>query len=196
MSKLKIGITGGIGSGKSFCARFFTYMGIPFYNADQRAQYLMIHDPTVKNDLVQLLGENVYLQNGRINKPFMRDQIFKNPVIREAVNEIVHPAVGRDYEKWHQESVAPFTMKEAALLVESGSYKDLDHLIMVEAPLQLRMQRVIRRDNISSEEVRHRIDSQWPDEEKSKVADSVIDNSGLFPLLPQIISHYNQLVNR
>src|SRR5690625_6126415 len=96
----------------------------------------------------------------------MRDKIFNHPATRHAVNEIVHPAVGKDYEKWHQEKKSPFTVKEAALLVESGSYKDLDHLIMIEAPLQVRIQRVIQRDQISSAQVRGRIDSQWPRSEE------------------------------
>src|SRR5690625_6490415 len=123
----------------------------------------------MKKELIHLVGEQVYLKNGEINKPFMRDKIFNHPASRHAVNEIVHPAVGKDYEKWHQEKKSPFTVKEAALLVESGSCKDLDHLIMIEAPLQVRIQRVIQREQISSAQVRGRIESQLTDKKKSDV---------------------------
>lgn len=190
MSKLKVGITGGIGSGKSYCARYFRCLGIPFYDADTRAKLLMQSNDLLKNDLIRLLGEKIYLENGELNKPYMRKQLFNNSKIRHAINEIVHPAVGRDYEKWHRGQEASFTLKEAALLVESGSYRELDHLIMVMTPLSLRIQRVIHRDKISSEEVRQRIRSQWSDAEKLKVSDSCIDNSGIRPLLPQIIHYY------
>lgn len=195
MSKLKIGITGGIGSGKSYCARYFSWLGIPFYDADARAKILMTQDPTVREHLIRLLGKNVYLDDGNLNRPFMRDQLFNDPDIRLAVNAIVHPAVGRDYENWHSRQTAPFTLKEAALLVESGSYKTLDHLISVTVPLPVRIQRVMHRDQISSEAVRQRIKSQCPEEEKHKVSDSFIDNSGVRPLLPQIIQHYIVFLN-
>lgn len=195
MSKLKIGITGGIGSGKSYCARYFRWLGIPFYDADARAKILMTQDPTVREHLIRLLGKNVFLDEGNLNRPFMRDQLFNDPDIRLAVNAIVHPAVGRDYENWHSRQTAPFTLKEAALLVESGSYKTLDHLISVTVPLPVRIQRVMHRDRISSEAVRQRIKSQWPEEEKHKVSDSFIDNSGVRPLLPQIIQHYIVFLN-
>lgn len=190
MTKLKIGITGGIGSGKSFCARYFHYMGIPYYDADERAKGLMQSDPAMKDALRNLLGKNVYKADGNLNKPFLRDQLFNDSAIRQSINGIVHPAVGRDYEEWHRKQNAPFTLKEAALLVESGSYKSLDHLIVVLSPLVTRIQRVMQRDQVSADTVRQRMKSQWPEEEKAALSDSVIDNGGTQALLAQIMQHY------
>lgn len=196
MTKLKVGITGGIGSGKSFCARYFQALGIPLYSADDRAKELMRTDRSIKSHLTALLGEDAYLTSGELNKPFLRQQLFGNADIRKQIDAIVHPAVGKDYEQWHAAQHTPFTLKEAALLVESGSYKELDHLIMVKAPAELRFQRIMQRDKIGMEEVHKRIQSQWPEEKKSEAADYFIDNSGLFPLLPQIIGLYKEIISQ
>src|SRR5690606_25440445 len=109
-------------SGKSYCARIWGWLGIPVYYADTRAQQLMINDPEVKSRLITLLGAQAYDRLGRLQKEFLRQQVFENPPMREAINAIVHPAVGRDYDRWHEAQHAPYTLKEAALLVESGSY--------------------------------------------------------------------------
>src|SRR5680860_268162 len=148
MTKWKVGITGGIGSGKTFCARIFGQLGIPVYYADDRAKYLMQSDPEVRAKLLNLLGPEAYDNENRLQKEFLRKLVFGNAKIREAINAIVHPAVGVDYASWHVTQDSPYTLKEAALLVEAGSYRKLDHLIMVRSPRVLRIQRIMNRDGI------------------------------------------------
>lgn len=194
MTKWKVGITGGIGSGKTFCARIFGHLGIPVYYADDRARYLMHTDPQVKNKLISLLGPKAYDDKGMLQKEFLRKQVFENSEIRESINAIVHPAVGRDYELWHKRQTSPYTLKEAALLVESGSYKTLNHLIMVKAPLANRIQRIMARDKIDAAAVETRINSQLSDEKKEAVSDLVIDNSGCYALIPQILVIHKNLI--
>lgn len=194
MAKWKVGITGGIGSGKTYCARIFARLGIPVYFADERAQTLMRSDPEVKSRLINLLGPAVYDEQGHLQKEFLRKQVFENQVMREAINGIVHPAVGRDYEKWHQDQQAPYTLKEAALLVEAGSYRSLDYLIMVRTPLVVRIQRTMARDGIDARAMEKRLDSQWSDAEKEKVSHLFIDNSGCFAVLPQVLGIHKKLI--
>jgi len=194
MTKWKVGITGGIGSGKTYCARIFSHLGIPIYNSDERAQWIMLHDPEVRSGLLELLGQQTYTTDGKLNKEFLRTRVFGSPSTRESINAIVHPAVGRDYEQWHARQTSPYTLKEAALLVESGSYLSLDHLIMVRAPITLRFQRVMARDFISAKSVLDRMASQLADEEKERVSDLKIDNSGCYPLLPQILHIHKYLL--
>lgn len=194
MAKWKVGITGGIGSGKTYCARIFAQLGIPVYFADERAQLLMRSDPEVKSQLIGLLGEGVYDDLGQLQKEFLRQQVFENPVKREAINGIVHPVVGRDYEKWHQEQQAPYSLKEAALLVEAGSYRSLDYLIMVRTPLVTRIQRTMARDGIDSRTMETRLASQWTDTEKERVSHLFIDNSGCFAVLSQILEIHKKLI--
>lgn len=195
MAKWKVGITGGIGSGKTFCARLFGQLGIPVYYADQRAQDLMRNDTEVKSALIALLGPEAYNEEGMLQKPFLRKQVFGNPRIRESINKIVHPAVARDYELWHKKQDSFYTLKEAALLVESGSYRSLDHLIMVTAPGATRTQRIMARDGIDESGVRDRMKSQLPDEDKRAVSDLLIDNSGCYPILPQILKIHRNLIS-
>lgn len=194
MAKWKVGITGGIGSGKSHCARIFHNLGIPVYYADQRAQWIMHHDGEVRARLIGLLGPEVYDPQGHLDKAFMRERVFGDAKTREGVNSIVHPAVGRDYHRWHENQRSPYTLKEAALLVESGSYRELDHLIMVHSPVVQRIQRIMERDNLAPADVLQRMQSQLPDEEKSRVSDLFIDNSGCVPLLPQILTIHKRLL--
>lgn len=195
MAKWKVGITGGIGSGKTYCARIFARLGIPVYYADDRAKWLMTHDERVKNQLTELLGERTYDASGNLNKEFLRDRVFGNASTRKAINAIVHPAVGRDYDKWHALQHSPYTLKEAALLVESGSYRNLDHLIMVQAPVPVRIQRIMNRDSITADKVWQRMESQLPDADKAKVSDMKIDNSGCFPILPQVLDIHKKLMS-
>lgn len=195
MAKCKVGITGGIGSGKTYCARIFEHLGIAVYYADDRAKELMRTDITVKNQLIDLLGKDVYDPDGNLQKDYLRRHIFDSSKKRKAVNAIVHPAVGRDYEKWHMEQTGPYTLKEAALLVESGSYKSLDFLIMVQSPKMIRMQRIMTRDGISQSEVKKRMASQSPDADKEAFSNLFINNSGCYPLMEQILTIHRNLIS-
>lgn len=195
MAKWKVGITGGIGSGKTYFARIFALLGVPVYYSDDRAKYLMTTDPEVKGQLVELLGPKVYDEDGSLNKDFMRQQVFENSSTRDAINAIVHPAVGSDHQRWHEVQSPIYTLNEAALLVESGSYRRMDHLIMVRAPLALRTQRIMARDSIDALAVQKRMESQFPDEAKEKVADMIIDNSGCYPVFQQILDIHKKLIS-
>ncbi len=148
--------------------------------------------------MVQLLtalpGSEAYDEAGMLQKSFLREQVFGNPRIRESINEIVHPAVARDYELWHKKQDSIYTLKEAALLVESGSYRSLDHLIMVDTSLTTRIQRIMARDGIDEPAVQRRMNSQLPDEDKKAVSDLLIDNSGCHPIFPQILKIHRKLL--
>jgi len=193
---LHIGITGGIGSGKTTVCRIFEKLGIPVYYADTRARQLMTEDPELKAGIVELLGKDAYLENGELNRPWIARRVFDNPDLLKKLNGLVHPAVARDGLLWqekHSRTHVPFTLKEAALLFESGTHALLDKIIVVKAPEQVRIQRVVNRDKVSGEEVRKRMRQQMPEEEKVARADYVIDNSGEQLLLPQVVSLYQHL---
>jgi dephospho-CoA kinase len=182
----KVGITGGIGVGKSFCAQIFENIGIPVYNADSRAKLLMTTDPDVKNQIIEEFGHNSYDEKGNLNRKHLAGIIFSRPEKTKRINQIVHPAVGMDMIKWFNEVKAPYGLYEAALMYESGSVSFLDHVIVVDAPLSVRLERTIKRDDISEDEVMKRINKQMPQEEKVKKADFVIMNDGSQSLLKQI----------
>ncbi len=193
---LHIGITGGIGSGKTTVCRIFEKLGIPVYYADLRARQLMTEDPKLKADIEDLLGKDAYLESGELNRPWVARQVFENPDLLKQLNGLVHPAVARDGLLWQAEqsrSQAPFTLKEAALLFESGTDALLDKIIVVKAPEKVRIQRVVDRDKVSEEDVRKRMRQQMPEEEKVARADFVINNSGEQLLLPQVVSLYQRI---
>jgi dephospho-CoA kinase len=175
----KIGITGGIGSGKSTVCRLFEKINIPVYYADDRAKWLMNNQEELKDKLRSSFGAEVYDKDGRLNRSYLADIVFNDKSRLDILNGIVHPAVFEDGIKWQEEQEkkgAIYTMKEAALLFETGSYKTLDKIIVVTAPQDIRIKRVMSRDNISREEVLARINKQMPQAEKVERADYVITN--------------------
>lgn len=181
---LKIGITGGIGSGKSYICGILEKMGYSVYYSDKASKQLTVTNETIRKGLIQLLGETVY-QNNKLNKEFLASKLFGNDVIREQVNSIIHPVVRADFNKWAEQQTSPIVFNEAAILIETGSYKTLDFTVVVTADKELRIQRTMTRDNISREEVLSRMSKQWEDEEKIKYADFVIYNDER-PLLIQL----------
>lgn len=184
---LKIGITGGIGSGKTTVCRLFETLGVPVYYADERAKWLMVNDEALIVGIKALFGEAAYQPDGSLNRAYIAERAFHNEPLLEQLNGLVHPAVGRDSLVWfseHQQS--PYVLKEAALLFESGSYRQLDAIIVVAAPEELRIERVMRRDGVSREAVLARIRRQWPQEEKIHLADYVIHNDGQSSLIRQV----------
>ena len=140
---LKVGITGGIGVGKSFCASIFEMIGIPVYYADTRAKWLMTNDEDVKNQIIDEFGKESYLENGGLNREHLSQIIFKQPEKTKRINQIVHPAVGMDLVKWFNGVETAYGLYEAALMYESGSVSFLDHVIVVDAPLELRISRTM-----------------------------------------------------
>jgi dephospho-CoA kinase len=183
---LKIGITGGIGSGKTYVAQIFMKMGVPIYFADDRAKWLMNNNVTIVKKVHQLFGPNAY-NNDSLNRAYIANKIFKNKILLEKLNSIVHPAISIDFNLWLDSQKTPYVIKEAALLIESGSYIDLDAILTIDAPLEVRIKRAAYRDKQSKKEIEKRITNQLANSTKVKVADFVINNDGYTPLLPQVI---------
>lgn len=183
---LKIGITGGIGSGKTTVVRVFEKLNIPVYVADERAKWLMHNDRTIINKVNELFSPMAYV-NGELNRPHIAAMVFSNKKLIKALNEIVHPAVFNDFDQWVKLQKSPYILKEAALLFESGSYKELDAIVAIGAQMDIRIERTMNRDKLSREAVLNRIKNQLPDEVKCSAADYVINNNGNTPLLPQVI---------
>jgi dephospho-CoA kinase len=194
---LRVGITGGIGSGKTTVCRIFESLGIPVYYADDWAKWLTVNDPDVRAGILDLFGPEAYLPDGAYNRAYVAGIVFKNPEKLQALNALVHPAVGRHNRAWQEvQKDVPYTLKEAALLVESGSYRHLDALIVVTAPEVLRMRRVVQRDGLDEAAVRARMARQLPEEDKIKLADFVVVNDGTRLLIPQVAAIHASLRER
>jgi len=194
-SILKVGITGGIGSGKTTVCKIFEQLGIPIYYADDRAKRLMVNDLKVVSALKTLFGEKTYHEDGRLNRQHLANLVFKDKALLEKLNGIVHPAVHKDGIQWNKlQNNVPYTLKEAALLFEAGSYKALDKVITVYAPKEIRLERVIKRDQTTREAVLARMDKQMEDKKKVHLADFVIFNDGKKPLIPQIYRLHQRLL--
>jgi dephospho-CoA kinase len=177
MKTINIGITGGIGSGKTTVCKLFVGFGVPIYNADERAKLLMTTDKEIITNLKKAFGTTVYLPDGALNRAFLANIVFNNAEKLAELNTITHPAVLKDTENWQKlHTKQPYTLKEAALLIESGSYQQLDKLIVVVAPLEVRIARTMHRDNCDRAAVLARIGKQLSDEERAKYADFVITN--------------------
>lgn len=172
-----IGITGGIGSGKTTVCKIFESLNIPVYYADVRARFLMNHDSELKSRIREILGKDAYHRNGRLNRAFVAQTIFNNKSLLQAINGVVHPAVHQDSVTWFQGlKDVPYALYEAALLVENGSYKSFNKLIVVAAPEELRIERVMKRDKVKKKQVADRIKNQLSESDKIAVADYIINN--------------------
>lgn len=188
----QVGITGGIGSGKSTVARIFEAMGYAVYYADTGAKRLMVEDAILIDGVKKLLGEEAYLDDGALNRAFVGSQVFSDEKKLEALNSLVHPAVGRDYCRWVEDLGKSerydktFALKEAAILFESGSYRDTDFVISVYAPQAMRLARVMARDGATEASVLDRMSKQWPERKKMDLSDYVIYNDGVHMLIPQV----------
>ena len=189
---LRIGITGGIGSGKSIASRLFQALGVPVYDADSRARWLMEHDVELRQHLSAAFGSDAYDAAGRLNRPALAATVFRNPELLAQLNALVHPHVGNDFERWalaQQQVGHAYVLKEAALLFEAGSYKQLDRIITVFAPQPVREARVRRRDpHRSAADVQAIMAKQLSEETKMQRADYVLTNDDVQPLLPQVLA--------
>lgn len=191
---LKVGITGGIGSGKTTVCKIFETLGIPVYYADDRAKWLMVHDPELVAGIQAAFGAEAYTPEGRLNRAYLAKTAFGDPEKLAQLNALVHPAVFRDGSAWHHaQTGVPYTLREAALLFESGSYRAIDRMIVVTAPVEVRLKRVTERDQVSEAAVRARMEQQWPEEEKVKRADYLIHNDGEQLLVPQVLEIHRLL---
>lgn len=183
---LKIGLTGGIGSGKTTVAKIFEVLGIPVYYADDSAKKLMNNDPDLIQKIKSNFGDDVY-SNNQLNRPLLASKVFGDTQKLEILNTIVHPATLKDADEWMKKQKAPYIIKEAALIFESGSEKMLDYVIAVSAPVSLRIKRVIERDGNTEEDVLKRMNGQMNEEEKLNRSDYIIYNDEEQLLIPQVI---------
>lgn len=191
----KIGLTGGIGSGKTTIAKIYECLGIPVYYADNRAKWLMNNDINIITHIKSLFGNESYHENGHLNRAFLAEIVFNSPKKLKQLNRLIHPAVQKDTEIWHQQHLHhPYTIKEAALIFESGQEKHLDKVIFVYAPKYVRIERVMRRDKVNRSQVEARMKNQMKDSEKRALSDFVIRNNGKHALIPQVIQLHKKLM--
>ena len=170
-----IGLTGGIGSGKSRVVTLFNALGVPCYVADIEAKRLMDSDPEVKAAVTALFGDLAYV-NGALNRHHLGQIVFANPEKLKALNAIVHPAVAKDFSAWFEQQNAPYVIKEVAILFETGGHKNVDKTILITAPEAIKIERVMLRDNVSAEEVKARMRNQWTDDQRKPLADYILEN--------------------
>ncbi len=190
-----IGLTGGIGSGKSTVAKIFKYMGYPVYIADTEASRLINTSTEIRQEITQLFGEDIYC-NGMLDKEKMAGIIFENKEALQNINHIVHPRVMEDFKQWCTRQKSQMVLFESAILYEASLNSFFKHVICVTAPEEVRIQRVIARDHTTQEKVRDRIHNQMSETEKVRQADFIVTNDGLKALLPQVIGIIQEINNK
>lgn len=192
---LKIGITGGIGAGKSIISRIFQLLGIPVYDADSRAKWLTANDPELRQAITGLLGEDAY-EGPALNRTYVARLVFNAPEKLKQMNAHIHPRVASDFDGWVTDHPdAPYVLKEAALLFESGSYQTLDKVVLVAAPEAVRINRVLTRDrHRTREDVEKIIAQQWNEPEKMRLSDYVIRNDETQLVIPQVLALHEELL--
>ena len=173
-----VGLTGGIGSGKSTIAKAFAALGIAVFNSDEQAKALIATDAQVKERIIAAFGEEAY-HNGEYNRAYIAQIVFNNSEKLVILNGIVHPALAEYFKQWAKEQTSPYVLKEAAILFESGSYKDCDYIITVTAPEEVRIARVMARDHCTEAQVRARMAQQWSDAQRIALSNAVIENIDL-----------------
>lgn len=184
---ITIGLTGGLGSGKSVVAKLFRLFGVPVYDSDSEAKKLMDNSAEIRAALVDLLGDEAY-SNGTLNRPYIASRIFVDQHLLSAVNGIVHPAVRRDFAEWLTRQTSEITAIESAILFESGLADKVTYKVVVQSPVEVRIRRVSQRDGLSDDQIQQRIASQTTDEERLKKADFVIVNDESSSLIGQVDS--------
>ena len=190
-----VGLTGGIGSGKTTVANMFRALGISIYIADEEAKKLMASSKIIKRKLIALFGEKVYV-NDALNKPYIADTIFKNRLLLEKMNAIIHPRVASHFKKWLLKQKSPYVIKEAAILFENEGYKQCDIIITVTAPKELKIKRLLSRDNMTLEKIEAIMNNQWNDEKKIKLSDYVIVNTKLENTRKQVVKIHEEIIDK
>jgi dephospho-CoA kinase len=191
-----IGLTGGIGSGKTTVANAFLWLGVPVFFADDEAKRCYTEDPLVKEEMIQQFGSTIYLPNGELNKLQLAQLIFTQNEARQFVEELVHPAVNRRFQKWIIKQNSPYVIREAAILFESGTHRDCYATISIEAPEEVRIERVVKRSGgqQSREEVKARMANQWTDEQRGELATYRWQNDNTQLLLPELMRFHDSLM--
>lgn len=194
---LKVGITGGIGAGKSIVSKVLDVLGYPVFNSDQIAKEILVNNAKAVSEMKAAFGALVYLDNGELNREYLSDKIFNDDDARTTINAIVHPKVREAFHDFASNSNSKIVFNEAAILFETGSYKNFDKTILVTAPEKLRIERVMKRDGVSESAVRDRLSAQWKDDKKIALADYVIvndENSLVTTQIEKILSDLTQLL--
>ena len=173
-----VGLTGGIGSGKTTVAQMFESYGVPVYNSDERAKELMVKSGDLVDEIKSLLGEAAYTRNG-LNREYVARKVFADKDLLNSLNGLVHPAVRNDFNRWASEQNAPYVIQEAAILFENGAYEKFDSMILVTAPKMVRLKRIMQRDKESEDHILARMSHQWEDSKKLPLAHFVIENTDL-----------------
>lgn len=193
---LKIGITGGIGSGKTTVCKVFELLGVPVFYADDIAKSIMHTDPILKSSILEAFGQKSYTKNGELNRKYISAIVFNNQQELKKLNSLVHPAVFRAFDNWVLDHLeAPYVIKEAALLYESEAYKMCNQTILVLSPIESRISRVQARDGISADDIQLRIQRQFSDDQKMNFADHILMNDEGELLIPQIVQLHRQFLN-
>ena len=188
-----VGLTGGIGSGKSTVANMFADLGVPVYNSDRQAKILMTRSAKLRKQIIELLGDQAF-KDGALQRNYIAERVFTTPELLEQLNALVHPAVKKDFTEWSSEQDYPYVIQEAAILIENGSHGAFDKMILVTAPLEERIRRILERDSSSREAILERMQHQWEDAKKALYADYIIENVELSETLKQVASIHAELL--
>ena len=188
-----VGLTGGIGSGKTTVAKQFMKLGVPVYIADEEAKKLMNRSKIIRRKLIQLFGDYAYLNN-ELNKPFIADIIFNDKLYLKKMNAIIHPRVAKHFEKWVLKQKTQYVIKEVAILFENDGYKTCDYVITVTAPKKLKMERLLQRDNTTKANIEAIMKNQWSDEEKAERSHFIIENINLENTKKQVLNIHNKII--
>ncbi|NCO63027.1 MAG: dephospho-CoA kinase [Flavobacteriales bacterium] len=189
-----VGLTGGIGSGKTTVASMFNDLGVPVFIADVEAKKLMATSKVIKRQLNELFGQQAYLEND-LNKPYIANAIFNDKTLLEKMNTIIHPKVASHFKKWIKKQSGPYVINEAAILFENNSYKQYDVIITVTAPKTLKLERLLKRDETTLEKIEAIMKNQWTDEEKIRLSHYVIVNSDLEKTREQVVKIHQQIID-
>ena len=191
----KVGLTGGIGSGKSTVARVFGVLGIPLFNADEESKRLLREDDGVKSAVIASFGAGIY-PGGELDRAALASIVFNDPEALAKLNSIAHPAVRKRLGRWVDEQRSPYVLVEAALMVDTGWFRSMDHLVVVSAPEAERVKRVMVRDGVTEEQVLARLRNQAGEKERLAVADAVVQNDGTTLVIPQVLALHEMLTAR
>ena len=194
---MKVGITGGIGSGKSTVCRIFEILDVPIYYSDIRAKKLMVENEELIEDVKKLLGDKSYNEDQTLNRAFIAQKVFNDDQLLKKLNKLVHPRVWEDADRWYsaQDPNTQYVLNEAALLFETGSYKKFDKIILVTAPKKVRIERVMKRDSTTQNEVESRINKQLKDHIKIPLSNFVIKNNNNLNLISQVLKIHNEIID-
>jgi dephospho-CoA kinase len=190
---LKVGLTGGIGSGKSTVANLFKTLGVPLFDADASAKNIMESDAELQQNIKQFFGEESYI-DGKLNRKYIANIVFNNKHQLEILNSLVHPATIRAAEHWMQQQKAPYVIKEAALFFEAGTANGLNYMVGVYSPQHIRIKRVMERDHVERQDVLARMDKQIDEDIKMKLCDFVIVNDEQQMIIPQVLQLHEQFI--